>query len=353
MIQMEKRCVMAHFLSTAAGLWPIFKPLLFQCDPEWAHEKVMYWLELYGKFLPKSQPPANDQAKEILGLRFPNCVGLAAGFDKNARCLRTWQELGFGFVEVGTVTFEAQEGNTKPRLFRFPEQKSLLNRMGFNNDGARVIAERIAKQRSRGSLHIPIGINIGKSRIVDLAEAAQDYLRSFLVLADLADYMTINVSSPNTPGLRDLQAVEPLQRILEALCLANQQRQKAVPLFLKISPDLSHEAAKQVAQLALDFALSGLVLSNTSIDFSILPQAAPFGAGGLSGAVLFAKSTALQQALFGKFQSKLVFIASGGIDSAIQAQQKIAAGAQLLQIYSGFVFNGPAFPRQLVKALSA
>lgn len=333
------------------SLWPILKPFLFRCDPEWAHERAMSCLELYGK-LAKQHKLTIDSSREIAGIRFPNQVGLAAGFDKNARCLHAWQALGFGFVEVGTVTFKAQDGNSKPRLFRFPEQKALLNRMGFNNDGAQSIAERIAKQRAKQNLYIPIGINIGKSRVVELTEAAQDYLGSFHTLADLADYMTINVSSPNTPGLRDLQAVEPLQRILETLCSANLKRQKALPLFLKLSPDLNTEAAKQAAQLAVDFKLSGLVLTNTSTDFSLVPEASSLGSGGLSGAILFPKSTAFLQNLVADFQSKLVFIAAGGIDSVAQAQQKLKAGADLVQIYSGFVFNGPAFPKQLVKGLS-
>ena len=330
--------------------WPIVRPFLFSMDPEAVHDRVMNWLTLFSRHvsLPNESLPVT-----YWGLRFPNRVGLAAGFDKNARCLAAWQSLGFGFVEVGTVTALPQAGNPKPRIFRFPEAEALVNCLGFNNDGAEVLAERIGKQRARQSIQIPVGVNIGKSRIVPLEEAHLDYQKSFRILADLADYIVANVSSPNTPGLRLLQEPLFLRKLLETLANENAQRRKPVPLVLKLSSDLSSVAACQAAQLALELGFQALILGNTSTSSERLSEKTPPISGGISGRPLFAKSTQLLADVQAQFAKRLLLIGCGGIMSPADADLKMKAGAELLQVYTGFVYGGPAFAKTLVRSLAA
>jgi dihydroorotate dehydrogenase len=322
----------------------LLRKLLLSMPPEQAHRLAMGLLKLRS-YLPLPTPQTESPSLSYLGLKFPNHIGLAAGFDKNAECLLAWQILGFGFAEVGTVTALPQEGNPKPRIFRFPEQTSLLNRMGFNNDGCKKIAERITKQRSRHKIHIPIGVNIGKSKITPLEEADQDYLTSFRTLADLADYMVINVSSPNTPGLRNLQSVNLLKPLLDTLCSENAKRKTSLPLLLKLSPDLNTQDTLDIAELSLQSGLQGLIVSNTSVDFNLIPN--PYGNGGLSGSVLFEKSTDCLRHIHTSYGDKLLLVGSGGVMSAEHARLKKEAGAKLIQIYTGFIYEGPDLIRQI------
>ena len=285
----------------------------------------------------------------LWNINFLNPMGLAAGFDKNGECLLAWQRLGFGYVEVGTVTAVAQEGNPKPRLFRLPEELALINRLGFNNQGARQVAQNITLQRKHSSLKIPIGINIGKSKVTPLEKAAADYLISFNLLADLADYVVINVSSPNTPGLRDLQATKALSELLEVICNANQKRKIKKPILLKLAPDLSVEDANACAKVATQFNLSGLVISNTTISRDGIKSAEQFGAGGLSGKPLFTQSTNMLKILHAEHKTKLKFIGVGGITDKSTAKIKLNSGADLLQAYTGFIYGGPGFVRNILK----
>ena len=324
-------------MSPLKTLSQVFQPLLLHCEPETAHRIAMLGFKLLAPALKPNKP---KQSHHFLGLDFPNRVGLAAGFDKNAECLLAWQNLGFGFAEVGTVTALAQAGNPKPRIFRIPEKELLLNRMGFNNDGAETIARRIEQQRTRYKIHIPIGINIGKSKVVPLEDAVRDYLVSFRTLVDLADYIVINVSSPNTPGLRQLQTRENLKPLLDAISSENSKRRNPLPLLVKLSPDESMETLCTLADLAHECQFRGLVLTNTSIDKSLAPDAERFGAGGLSGKPLFEKCTSCLQTLKQHLGDRLILVGSGGIISAEHAEAKFQAGAHLVQIYTGFIYKG-------------
>ncbi|MBI2981297.1 MAG: quinone-dependent dihydroorotate dehydrogenase [Deltaproteobacteria bacterium] len=329
-------------------IWEILRPLLFKFDAEGAHHLALQALACWSRFCPASLA-ATDISRDpglkrkFFGVEFPNLLGLAAGFDKNGVVLPAWQALGFGFVEVGTVTARPQPGNPKPRLFRLPADRALLNRLGFNNEGARRVAERIEKTRKKGGVTIPVGVNIGKSKVIPLEQAAEDYLESFLAVADVADYLVINVSSPNTPGLRDLQEEERLKSLLDGLCGANAKRRKPLPLLLKISPDLSEEGANSCAEISVSRKLAGLVVSNT--------MQPPALAGGISGRPLFERSTELLRQLHSTFGEKLTFIGVGGIMDAAGAKKKLEAGADLLQTYTGFVYGGPGFPRQVLSGL--
>jgi dihydroorotate dehydrogenase len=289
-------------------------------------------------------------------LRFQNPIGLAAGFDKNARCISGLASLGFGHVEVGTITGQPQPGNPKPRLFRLPLDNALVNRMGFNNDGSHVIAARIAKFQSpnsrRDSDFAVVGVNIGKSRAVPLDKANSDYLLSFTRLWPFADYVTINVSSPNTPGLRELQAREPLEGLLREISDSNDQfaiqtGQPPRPLFLKIAPDIEDQQIDDIAELIVQFKLHGVVATNTTISRNGLKtnaaELAKIGDGGISGSPLTCRSRAVVKRLFKNLNGKAIIVGVGGIMTPQDAWQIILAGASLVQIYSGFVYNGPMF----------
>lgn len=279
-------------------------------------------------------------ASTVFGVRFPGPLGLAAGFDKDGEGLNTWGALGFGYAEVGTVTPLAQPGNPVPRLFRLPADRALLNRMGFNNHGAGQLALRLARHRP----DVPIGVNIGKSKVTPPEEAAQDYASSARLLGPLAAYLVVNVSSPNTPGLRDLQAVESLRPILAAVLA-----ETATPVLVKIAPDLSDSDVDAVADLALELGLAGIVATNTTISRSGLrtPGVEDLGPGGISGPPLAHRSLEVLRRLYARVGDRQVLIGVGGIENADDAWERITAGASLLQGYTGFVYGGGLWAKQI------
>lgn len=283
---------------------------------------------------------------EVFGLRFPNRVGLAAGFDKNALALPAWEALGFGFAEIGTVTAHAQAGNPKPRLFRVPKISAVINRMGFNNDGADAVATRLERLRATPQWpRFPVGINLGKSKITPLEEAAADYLYSFRRLQNAGDYFVLNVSSPNTPGLRKLQDRGALGDLFSTIQNANSERK---PLLVKIAPDLSWGALDDVLMLVAEHHLAGIVATNTSIDHSSVPKS-ECQTGGLSGEPIRTRATEIIR--FISARTKVPIIGVGGIFSAQDAMEKIEAGASLVQLYTGFIYKGPSLIRHISRAL--
>jgi dihydroorotate dehydrogenase len=329
----------------------LVRPLLFSLEAEIAHHFTIASLRRASHFDPalraleQFKPPSKP--KTLFGLSFPNPIGLAAGLDKNGVALPAWAALGFGFIEIGTVTAVAQPGNPKPRIFRLPEQKGLINRLGFNNDGADSIAVRLRGLRESGRWPaVPVGINIGKSRTTPLEHATDDYLYSFRLLRDFADYITLNVSSPNTPGLRDLQEPAALSRLLHAI--GTEPGPVAKPLVVKISPDLAPVELEAVLAACEENGVSAIIATNTTLDHSSLPQGLD-EEGGLSGAPLREKSTALVRSIAAN--SKIPIIASGGICDAESAREKFNAGAQLVQLYTGFVYRGPGLIREIVEQL--
>jgi dihydroorotate dehydrogenase len=330
----------------------LVRPLLFQLDPETAHHCALGFLRALARvpgglaFLRTFAPP--PRPRMLFGLQFRNPVGLAAGFDKNGVAIAAWEALGFGFVEIGTVTARPQPGNPLPRIFRYPEQEVLINRLGFNNDGAAVIAERLERLRA-GKLapSVPVGVNLGKSRATPVEDASADYLESFRILAPVADYMVLNVSSPNTPGLRDLQEEKALERLLRAVMEENDRFPKPRPVLLKIAPDLSAQALEPIVRNCEALGLAGLIATNTTLDHSGLRgKDEP---GGLSGSLLCARSTDVIRQL--RSLTALPIIGVGGICDGASAREKEEAGADLIQLYTGYVFRGPGLVREVGKAL--
>ncbi len=324
----------------------LLRPFIFTLDPEKAHHRTMALLAAGGPWL-RRFARRNDPRLErtVFGVRFPNPVGLAAGFDKNAMALLAWEALGFGFAELGTVTSRAQPGNPKPRIHRYPRQRAVVNRLGFNNDGADAIAARLRRASDGGRWpRIPIGINIGKSRVSGLEEANADYLLSFERLYHFGDYFVLNVSSPNTPGLRTLQDLGPLAELLETIQRRNTSQK---PLLVKIAPDLSWDAISEIISLALEHKLAGLVATNTTIDHSSLPG--PARQGGLSGDPLRQRSTEIVK--FITSRCNLPVIAVGGISTPESALEKFDAGAALIQLYTGLIYEGPGLIHQIRRAL--
>lgn len=331
------------------------KPLLFRSDPERIHERAMAglgWsashpgaLRLIDTVCGVHDPRLTTRA---FGLTFPNPIGLAAGFDKNALAVPTWAALGFGFVEIGSVTAHAQPGNPKPRLFRLAEDEALINRMGFNNDGAVAIARRLEALRQDLPVRVPIGVNVGKSKITPLDDAAEDYLASLRRLWPHGDYFVINVSSPNTPGLRALQERERLSELLSAVTeFAATQPPK--PLLLKLAPDLNSTELAEIAELALNFGLSGLVATNTTLARDGLKTLID-EAGGLSGRPL--KGRALEVLHFlQSLGTGIPVVSVGGVASADDVWERLGAGACLVQLYTSFVYEGPRLLRQLNRGL--
>ncbi len=344
-------------------MYKLLRSFLFFFDPEKVHYASMGLLKLIcsvpfmRRILAAAFKPNTGLEHTVFGLPFPNPVGLGAGFDKNAAYLRELETLGFGFVEIGTVTPLPQDGNEKPRVFRLPEDKALINRMGFNNDGVETIANRLLqwKQEHKSSKLI-IGGNIGKNKITPNEDAWRDYEISFVTLHPYVDYFVVNVSSPNTPGLRELQEKESLRKIFEVLQNRNQQFQKPKPILLKIAPDLSIQQVDDVIALAFEIKLDGLVVSNTTIarePLSVQSKAISdtIGAGGLSGLPVQQKSTELLQYITGKTGDKIPVIASGGIFNASDAQEKLQSGASLVQVWTGFVYEGPSIVKNICKGL--
>ena len=334
-------------------MYSFLKKILFQLDPEKAHDAAFKSLELAYKlrftgFLPKTP----DKPRTIMNITFPNPVGLAAGFDKNADHVDALSALGFGFIEVGTVTPKPQEGNPRPRLFRLTEQEAIINRMGFNNKGVEYVAEKLSKTNYRGIL----GINIGKNKDTPLENAADDYLFGFRHLWKYASYITINISSPNTPGLRNLQQGDMLSTLLQTLkneqAAIFQTSKKYVPLVVKISPDLSHEELTDLAHVLLTQKIDGVIATNTTISRQGVEQS-PYAneMGGLSGRPLQSMSTNVIKQLHVLLQDNIPIIASGGMMDATSAQEKLNAGASLVQVYTGFVYSGPNIIREIVKAI--
>jgi dihydroorotate dehydrogenase len=327
------------------------RPLLFSLSAEAAHDlairnlRFASWRPAILRVLERFKPPSKP--KTVFGLTFLNPIGLAAGFDKNGVAIPAWAALGFGFVEIGTVTAQAQPGNPKPRIFRYPEQDALINRLGFNNDGAEVVAARLRKLRESGRWPtIPVGINIGKSKITPIDEAVSDYLHSFRLLAPLADYVVLNVSSPNTPGLRSLQEHDALEQLLLAIRAENQKTRK--PVLLKIAPDLSIPELEQIIATSEQNGIAGMIATNTTIDHSSIP-ASRDQTGGLSGRPLRERSTEFVRAITAR--TRLPVIASGGVFDAESAREKLEAGAQLLQVYTGYVYRGPGLLREISRRL--
>jgi dihydroorotate dehydrogenase len=317
----------------------LLRPLLFALDPETAHHFALAFLRTAGPLL--SKPTDTISPVSAFGLNFRHRIGLAAGLDKNGVALPAWEALGFSFVEIGTVTARAQPGNPRPRIFRYPKEGALINRLGFNNDGAEVIANRLAHLRERGGWPgIPVGINIGKSRITPIERAVEDYLFSFRKLRTQADYVALNISSPNTPGLRELQGSQRLDELLRAI---NAERAN-MPLLVKIAPDLEPAALDELVSVCESNSISGIIATNTTLDHSAIARDED---GGLSGAPLQKKSTAIIRQIATK--TKIPIIGCGGIFDADSAREKIEAGAKLLQIYTGFIFRGQSLVRELAQ----
>jgi len=299
-------------------------------------------------------------SRHLMGLRFPGLLGLAAGFDKNGVGIDALANMGFAFVEIGTVTGEAQPGNPKPRLARLPADRAIVNRMGFNNDGAEAVARRLAARRldrTGRRVGVPLGINIGKTKVVPEEYAVRDYEKSTTLLTPYADYLVVNVSSPNTPGLRDLQAVDRLEPLLRAVrARADDVSDRHVPLLVKIAPDLDDKDVLGVADLATGLDLDGIVATNTTITrdgLSSTPaQVEAAGAGGLSGRPLRNRATEVLRLLRERVGDDMVLIGVGGISSPEDAVERVVAGADLLQAYTAFVYEGPLWPRRIVQGLA-
>lgn len=338
-------------------MYSILRSIFFRFPAEPVHYFSMNLLRFgcrnlgLKKWVKKIFAPDTRHPVVVFGLSFPNPIGLAAGFDKNALYLEELEALGFGFVEIGTVTPLPQDGNPRPRLFRLPADRALINRMGFNNHGVKAIARRL-RNRKPG---IIIGGNIGKNKVTPNDEAWRDYETCFNELKDCVDYFVVNVSSPNTPGLRELQEKESLRKILSHLQTINRLLPAPKPLLLKIAPDLSAEQVDDVIDLALEIELDGLVAANTTISRQGLktPEARLnlIGMGGLSGAPLKQRATELVNYIHEKTGGKIPIIASGGIFTAADAKEKLAAGAVLAQVWTGFIYEGPAIVKKICRGL--
>jgi dihydroorotate dehydrogenase len=314
------------------------KPLLFKFEPETAHHIAECVLRLpnicqipFNPFLESHFVNDASLKQEIFGRTFLNPVGLGAGFDKNATMIRGMQILGFGFTEIGTVTPKPQSGNPKPRMFRHIEEQSIQNAMGFNNDGAYKVVKRL---KERYPFTTPIGVNIGKNKVTPEKEAINDYIHLIKAFNGLGDYFVINISSPNTPGLRDLQNEEFIKNLF-----SQAKKLTAMPILLKIAPDMEIEDAVNLTKMAVDAGADGIIATNTTIDYSLVKH--PKSIGGLSGAVLKEKSFKIFDAIAAELYGKTVLISVGGIDSAQEAYKRIKAGASLVQILSGLIFHGP------------
>ena len=326
----------------------LLRPLLFLLDPEQVHEFAIHSLKLASSLpLPSRRDLQSPLRREVFGLSFPNPIGLAAGFDKNGIAMPALSALGFGSIEIGTVTAVAQPGNPKPRMFRVPEAQAIINRLGFNNRGAAAVAQhlRILQKTARWPA-IPVGINIGKSRVTALENAVEDYLESLCLLRDYGDYFVLNVSSPNTPGLRSLQ--DPAA--LGPLCQALRQELGRKPLLLKIAPDLTWKEVDDILAIAESTAIAAIIATNTTIDHSNIPLSSRTQ-GGLSGRPLRDRSYEILKYI--KTKSRLPVVSVGGIMNASDALARFDAGADLIQLYTGFIYRGPGIIRQICKALLA
>ena len=347
-------------------------PIIFsglKADPEWAHHQVLNMLSFIDTHSDSQLVNSIRTTMEKLfcfkdtrleqnlwELNFKNPVGLAPGYDKDGQAINMWPQLGFGFAELGTVTFHQQPGNVQPRLFRLPKDKAVLNRMGFNNKGAAALAKKFQIQNKKNSFFFPYGVNIGKSKITPLEAAATDYLESFRLLKNCGDYFVVNVSSPNTPGLRSLQNTDSLSKILEVLPRENERKK---PILVKIAPDLENEAIAAIIDLIKEYKISGIIATNTTINrekltTKILPATGkPIieEAGGISGKPLTKRSTEIIKFIWQETKGKLPIIGVGGIFTSEDAWNKITAGASLIQIYTGLVYQGPGIVKQILQGL--
>lgn len=340
----------------------IVRPLLFLLPPETAHEIALHSLSLALRFKTPRSLVARRYSRspfgplKRFGLTFANPVGLAAGFDKDGRYLNELNALGFGFIEAGTVTYHAQPGNPRPRIFRLATDQALINRAGFNNAGAAALAKRL----ETGRADCVLGISIGKSRITPIEEAVEDYLKSFELVHAYADYIAINVSSPNTPGLRDLQRADQLERLLKALQdkeaeLSRDQNSSGVPVLIKVSPDLVLPEIELIVDVSTRRNIAGIIATNTSVSRSGLQTSKTkvdeYGPGGLSGAPLRRRSTDVIATIYRLTSGSLPIIGVGGIFNAADAWEKVVAGASLVQVYTGFIYEGPSIARQINEGL--
>lgn len=328
-------------------MWKFLRPLIFaSTDAEWAHGASLQVIQRLGPLVAPVFGYQDPRLRQRLwGLDFANPLGLAAGFDKAGQGVAAWGAFGFGWAEVGTVTRHAQPGNPRPRLFRLTEDRAIINRMGFNNDGAEALALRLSTVKSS----IPLGINLGKSKITPLEESAADYLFSFQTLYPFGDYFVINVSSPNTPGLRELQQARYLREIFSALQAVNQ----AKPLLVKIAPDLADADLIHIVELVLEFKLSGIIATNTTIARpATLRSAHSQETGGLSGLPLSTRSTQVLDQLWRLTEGRVPLVGVGGIASPEDAWDKITHGASLLQLYTGWIYEGPQVVRHILQGLS-
>jgi dihydroorotate dehydrogenase len=336
----------------------ILKPIFFLFDPEKVHH-FTFKLIKFTHFIPgvssvyRSMYKVEDKRLErtVFGIHFPNPVGLAAGMDKDAKLVDEFGNMGFGFVEIGTLTPKAQPGNDKPRLFRLVKDEAIINRMGFNNQGAEAAARRLKKRKS----NIIVGGNIGKNKATPNEEALKDYEKAFDTLYDYVDYFVVNVSSPNTPNLRALQEKEPLKELLNAVKAKNNLKKSPKPILLKIAPDLSNSQLDDIIEIVKETSIDGVIATNTTVDRSDLKTSKgeidKIGAGGLSGKPLKNRSTAVIQYLVQKSGNAFPIIGVGGIHSPEDALDKLKAGASLVQLYTGFIYEGPALIKEINKAI--
>ena len=335
-------------------MYRLLKPLLFRVPAEMAHEHAMTFFRLMQKVpgfcstLGWLNRSPEELKRELFGLTFPNPIGLAAGFDKDAKIIPLLSNAGFGFLEVGTVTPLPQPGNPKPRLFRFPQEEAILNRMGFNNAGADAMAVRLKKRRLRQHITTPIGINLGKNKITPEEDAPRDYALAFERLKDLGDYFVVNVSSPNTPGLRNLQSTKSLEDILKAM--KNVCDAIVPPILLKLAPDLENDEIITIAEAAADIGYAGIILTNTTLSREKVSKAIPFGAGGISGQPLRDRSREILQ--LAHKATSLPIISVGGINSTEETLWRLDHGASLVQIYSALIYQGPFLPRRIMRGLA-
>ena len=337
-------------------MYQLLKVFLFRLDPEKAHHFTMWCFKalllipgmafLFRKFFTLKHPSLE---RKIAGLTFSNPIGLAPGFDKNGHYMKAMALLGFSHIEVGTITPRPQPGNPKPRLFRLIKSRALINRMGFNNDGVEVLVNRLTYHKPKD---VVIGANIGKNKDTPQEQAVDDYLKCFLTLYEHVDYFTVNVSSPNTPGLRALQEKEPLTQLLSTL---QQHNQGMKPVFLKIAPDLTTSQLDEIVDIILQTGLTGIIATNTTITRNHLSesrsQVEAIAAGGLSGAPILEMSIGVVRYLKEKSQSRFAIIGVGGIEDSISAQRHFDAGADLVQVYTGLIYTGPGLVKQILSKL--
>lgn len=334
----------------------IIRPIFFKFDPEKIHHFTFSMLQFYrkiglGAILGRVYKVKDEKLeRELFGLKFPNPVGLAAGFDKDAKLYRELSNLGFGFVEIGTVTPKPQVGNEKPRLFRLQKDSAVINRMGFNNGGVEEAVERL-KQNPKGNRRVLVGGNIGKNKTTPNEDAVNDYLFCFEALFDCVDYFVVNVSSPNTPNLRELQEKKPLTDLLQALQNKNIAKEKRKPILLKIAPDLSNEQLLDIIDIVSATKIDGVIATNTTISRDGLSSKNKSEMGGLSGKPLAKRATQVIKFLSSKSNQAFPIIGVGGIHSAEDALEKLDAGASLVQLYTGFIYEGPNLIKKINKAI--